>query len=141
MKSITYASILWLLATMVNVGAFAQCEETIERCKQHITQDYISDGQVRWVFLQQDEIAEFETILFAGNTYRISAFAGNGDGAIIFKLLGPDGNELFSNAEHSNAPYWDFKAEFSTLNVKIEAMLDPNKTSSACGVMLIGLKK
>jgi hypothetical protein len=141
MKAFTRLSVVLLFFSAAVYDSAAQCESTFDLCEKHISEAYIPDGQVRWVFLQQDEIAEFETTFFAGNTYRISAIAGDGEGNIIFNILGPDGNELFSNSAHSNAPYWDFKAEFSTLTVRIEALLDANKTSSACGVLLLGLKK
>jgi hypothetical protein len=42
--------------------------------------------------------------------------------------------------DYDNAPYWDFKVE-STLDVRIEVRLDPNKKSSGCAVLLIGFKQ
>jgi hypothetical protein len=46
-------------------------------------------------------------------------------------------NLIFRNTEYHNAPYWDFKLE-STMDVIIEAELDPIAGSSGCAVMLIG---
>lgn len=121
--------------------SLSQCDETVEMCERHIEENYISDGQVYRALLQKDEISEFETILFSGNTYRITACTGNTDGALIFRMYDQDKNELFSNAGYSNAPYWDFKTETSTMTVTIEAQLDPNKTNSGCAVLLIGIKR
>ncbi|MDZ4822982.1 MAG: hypothetical protein SH856_05945 [Flavobacteriales bacterium] len=131
-------SLCFVLTATINT---AQCDETVAMCEKNISENYISDGQVYWAFLQKDEISEFETLFFSGSTYRISASTGNTDGGIIFRIYDQDKNELFSNAGYSNAPYWDFKTEFSTMTVTVEAQLDPNKTSSGCAVLLIGIKR
>jgi hypothetical protein len=51
-----------------------------------------------------------------------------------------DGNVLFTNKDQGNAPYWDL-AVTNTIDVKMEASLDPSKAGSGCAVMLIGFKK
>jgi hypothetical protein len=47
---------------------------------------------------------------------------------------------LFSNSQFSNADYWDFVVE-SSINVLVEARLDPNRISSGCAVLLIGFRE
>ena len=48
-------------------------------------------------------------------------------------------NDIFSNEDHETAPYWDFKVE-STLDVIVEANLNPEKAASGCAVLLVGFK-
>ena len=55
-------------------------------------------------------------------------------------IVDKDGNVLFTNKDHFNAPYWDL-AVTNTIDVKMEASLDPSKAGSGCAVMLIGFKK
>jgi hypothetical protein len=47
---------------------------------------------------------------------------------------------LFTNKEFGNEPYWDL-AVANTIDVTIEAQLDPAKLGSGCAVLLIGFKK
>ncbi|MFT5922109.1 MAG: hypothetical protein ACJAU0_002659 [Flavobacteriales bacterium] len=100
----------------------------------------MSDGQFYRALLYNDQVAEFETTLFGGNTYRIAACSGEDDGNLIFRLYDQERNLLFSNAEFSNAPYWDFVVE-NSMNCTIEAQLDLNKQDSGCAVLLIGFKQ
>ncbi|HMC97606.1 MAG TPA: hypothetical protein VKG92_08140, partial [Flavobacteriales bacterium] len=68
------------------------------------------------------------------------ACSGDSDGILIFSVFDKEHNLLFSNRDQSNAPYWDL-AVASTLDVTMEAALDPSKAGSGCAVMLIGFKK
>ena len=90
--------------------------------------------------LYNDQVAEFETTLFGGNTYRIAACSGEEQGNLIFRLFDQEGNLLFTNLDYSNAPYWDFVVE-NTMSCSIEAQLDLNKQDSGCAVILIGFKQ
>jgi len=137
-----YSTYIFLLGLLFSIGnsAAAQCDSIINLCERHITNEYISDGQVYRAMIQKDELAEFETIFFAGNTYRICACSGMTDGNLIFRLLDRDKNQLFTNEEYTNAPYWDFHVE-STMTVSVEALLDPSKSDSGCAVLLIGFKR
>lgn len=101
---------------------------------------FISDGQVYNAFLDEDQTAEFETTFFGGSTYRITASAGTDDNYIIFYVYDRDRNLLFTNYDHGNAPYWDFKVE-NTIDCIIEAKLDMNKKLSGCLYMMIGFEK
>lgn len=133
--------ILSLLVAM-STATFAQsvCESIAVRCEQHITANYIPDGQFYRALLQGDEVAEFGLTLFGGTTYRVAACSGESDGILVFSVYDKKHNLLFSNKDHSNAPYWDL-AVASTLDVTMEAALDASKAGSGCAVMLIGFKK
>ena len=85
----------------------AQCDSIAANCEKHIHEKYISDGQSYRALLSGSDVAEFQTTLFGGNTYRIAACSGAGDSNLIFRLLDQDKNVLFTNKEFSNAPYWD----------------------------------
>jgi hypothetical protein len=133
-----------LLATLLFSGLWGQaqtmCEPIANRCEQHITQAYIPDGQFYRALLQGDEVAEFNVTLFGGTTYRIAACSGEQDGALIFSVYDQEHTLLFSNAEYGNAPYWDL-AVANTMDVTVEATLDPTKAGSGCAVLLMGFRK
>ena len=131
---------LFVLALVGFVGANAQCEAIADDCSEHLEKSYISDGQIYRALLYNDQVAEFETTLFGGNTYRIAACSGEQDGNLIFRIYDQEKNLLFTNADFSNAPYWDFVVE-STMYCTIEAQLDLNKQESGCAVLLIGFKQ
>lgn len=131
-----------LLGLSVSIASQAQeiCGTIAERCEKHITTQYIPDGQFYRALLQGDEQAEFNLTLFGGTTYRVAACSGESDGILLFHVVDKDGNVLFSNKDQGGAPYWDL-AVANTIDVRIEAGLDPTKAGSGCAVMLIGFKK
>ncbi|MBS1583410.1 MAG: hypothetical protein JST66_14515 [Bacteroidetes bacterium] len=122
------------------VAAHAQCDTIATLCEKHITTAYIPDGQFYRALLREDEVAEFNLTLFGGTTYRVAGCSGIGDGNLIFTVYDKDRNVLFSNKEYNNDPYWDLVVA-NTLDVTIEAQLDPSKAHSGCAVLLIGFKK
>jgi len=136
--------IIILLFALAASGTHAQsiCQGHAARCEKHITQEYIPDGQFYRALLQGDEVAEFGLTLFGGTTYRIAACSGDTDGNLVFSVFdsSKERNLLFTNKEHRNAPYWDLSIA-STLDVIVEATLDPSKAGSGCAVMLIGFKR
>ncbi|GAA0876332.1 hypothetical protein GCM10009118_27420 [Wandonia haliotis] len=120
------------------------CDSIVKICENQLRNDtngslFVSDGQVYQAFIN-DEIAEFKTTFFGGTTYRIVASAGSADNYVIFTVYDPENRVLFTNKDHKNAPYWDFKVN-STIPVKIETQLDMDKKVSGCAIMLIGFKK
>lgn len=121
-------------------ASMAQCDSIASLCEKHITDNYISDAQTYRALLSSDDAAEFSVTLFAGNVYRIAACSGTTDGNLVFRIVDQDRNILFSNADYSTAPYWDFHID-NTMQVTIEATLDANKSDSGCAVILIGFKK
>jgi len=121
-------------------SAFAQCDTIASFCSKHITTEYISDGQQYRCLLLDDETAEFHATLYGGTQYRVSACTGLSDGNLIFRVYDKERNELFNSEEYNNAPYWDFRVK-STLDIIIEAQLDPMSVSSGCAVLLLGFKE
>ncbi|MBK6627870.1 MAG: hypothetical protein IPJ87_09155 [Flavobacteriales bacterium] len=133
----TAATVLGLFAAG---QASAQCDTIADLCAKHITTSYIPDGQFYRALLQGDELAEFSLTLFGGTTYRVAACSGLADGNLVFSVFDQERNLLFTNKEHANSPYWDLVVA-NTLDVTIEAQLDPSKLGSGCAVMLIGFKQ
>ncbi|MCB0770138.1 MAG: hypothetical protein KDC00_07010 [Flavobacteriales bacterium] len=133
---------LLILSVACGFAAQAQelCQPIASRCEQHITAEYIPDGQFYRALLQGDEQAEFNLTLFGGTTYRVAACSGDSDGILVFNVVDKDNNVLFTNRDQGNAPYWDL-AVANTIDVRVEAGLDPSKAGSGCAVMLIGFKK
>ena len=101
---------------------------------------FLTDGQSYKYFLGEDETSEIITTLYEGITYRIATTAGLEDNYMIFELLDEQRNLLFSNVNHNNAPYWNFKVE-NTIECTIEAKLDPNRKINGCAQMIIAFKK
>ncbi len=122
------------------IGMSAQCDSIASYCEHNMSSEYISDGQFYRALLYNDQVAEFESTLFGGSTYRIAACSGTDDGNLIFRIYDEEGNLLFSNQDHSNAPFWDFVVE-STMTCTIEANLDGIRQESGCAVLLIGFKQ
>ncbi len=131
---------LFVLGAAIAAKSQGLCAPLADRCEAHITSQYIPDGQFYRALLQGDEVAEFDLTLFGGSTYRVAACSGDSDGILLFSVFDKDRNLLYTNKEHSSAPYWDL-AITNTLDVSIEASLDPSKAGSGCAVMLVGFKK
>lgn len=139
MRTSKILSTVALLAILPG-AAMAQCDTIASICEKHITQQYIPDGQFHRALLNGDEMAEFNLTLFGGTTYRVAACSGLSDGNLVFSVLDRDRNVLYTNKEFSNDPYWDLVIA-NTIDVTIEAQLDPAKLGSGCAVMLIGFKR
>lgn len=136
MKHILTIALVAFATTAVN----AQCDITADVCQKHITDDFLSDGQHYRALLLEKQVAEFNATLYGGTTYRLSGCSGTQDGNLIFRVYDRERNLVFRNDEHKNAPYWNFRVE-STMDVIIEAELDPIAGSSGCAVMLMGFKR
>src|SRR5690606_29894671 len=106
MKSII--TICCAAAMLIQTRSIAQCDTIATACQNFITQNYISDGQVYRSLLNGDDVAEFQTTLFGGNTYRIAACSGISDSNLIFRLSDQERNVLFSNTDYNKEAYWDF---------------------------------
>lgn len=136
MKNLILASLFLLISGALS----AQCEITADVCQAHITDEYLSDGQHYRALLLSDQVAEFNATLYGGTTYRLAACSGIQDGNLKFRVFDKERNLIFKNDEFQNAPHWDFKLE-STIDVIIEAELDPIAGPSGCAVMLMGFKR
>ncbi|MBO7595584.1 MAG: hypothetical protein J6T70_00880 [Bacteroidales bacterium] len=132
-------TILIAIMTFAFSKADAQADTLINFCAQHIPSSYISDGQVYQAAIAKDETAEFHVTFYGGTTYRVAACAGLNDGNLLFTVRDSEGNEIFANVDHKNAPYWDFQFA-STVDCNIEAMLDDLAPDSGFAILLIGFK-
>lgn len=135
MKSI----VTLFLFVLVSGLSFGQCDEIAKSSEANFTGEYISDGQTYRALLVDDQVAEFSSVFFGETTYRISA-ASTSQKGIIFNVLDQNRNVLFTNADHQNSEYWDFKVE-NTINCIIEAQLDQTVQNSGCAVLLVGFKQ
>lgn len=140
MKQIT--SRIALIVGLI-VGSFtlsnAQCDTIYSVCNDHVSADFISDGQAYRALLNGDQIAEFSATFYGGSTYRIAACSGFTDGNLIFSIYDRDHNMLYSNSEYKNAPFWDFKFT-NTIDCIVEAQLNTTNVQSGCAVLAIGFK-
>lgn len=130
--------LILVFIAFLSVGvASAQCDITADICQDHITPNYLSDGQHYRALLLEGQVAEFNATLYGGSTYRLAACSGTQDGYLQFRVHDKDRNLIFRNTEYSNSPHWDFQIE-NTMDVIIEAELDPIAGASGCAMMLIG---
>ena len=136
------SALLFVSGVMLSDRLNAQCDTIANICSRHIIASFVSDGQqYRSLLLNSEEYAEFHTTFFGETTYRIAACSGTSDGNLVFNIYDEERNLLFTNKNHRNAPYWDFKVK-STIETIIEAQLDPGKNpGSGCAVILIGFKQ
>lgn len=138
--------VIGITAVAPITNAQEMCAGTAKLCAAHIVPPFVSDGQTYRAFVTAGQTAEFHATFFSGTTYRIAGATGESEGNLIFSLYSVDPNTgdralIFSNSQHNNAPYWDFKVE-TTVEVSIEAALNPAYgKESGCAVLLIGFKQ
>lgn len=125
--------------SFISFESQAQCDTIATVCSEHFTKAYLSDGQEYRALLLDDQTAEFHLTLYGGSEYRFGACSGLDSGNLFFRIYDDQRNEIFSNRNYEVAPYWDFRVE-STLDVIVEANLNPKKASSGCAVLLVGFK-
>jgi len=140
MKKYVYYIAGLLMFLSIQSKSSAQADTLVKFCSQNLSTDYISDGQQYIAFLNGDEIAEFRITFYGKSTYRIAACSGLTQGNLIFTVYDRERNEIFSNRNYKNAPYWDFKFT-STMQCIIEAQLDPKGQQSGVAILLVGFKK
>lgn len=136
----TLLALVTLVAGLLANDAAAQCDTIATICEKHISAEFVPDGQFHRALLRDDENAEFDMTFFGGTTYRLAGCSGLSDGNLVFNVLDRERNVLFSNADHGSAPYWDLVIAH-TVDVTIEARLDPSKLSSGCAVLLVGIRR
>lgn len=140
MRKFKYFCILAIVSLLVSYSSYGQSDTLFRFCTKNMPSQYISDGQQYISLLNGDEIAEFRATFYGGTTYRITACSGLSNGNIIFSVFDLERNEIFSNRNYKNSPYWDFKF-VSTMECIIEAQLDPKGPNSGFAILLIGFKK
>ena len=140
MKNIKALYLLIIALQLLSGSVYGQSDTLSKMCSKNFSRDYISDGQQYISILNGNEIAEFRATFYGGSTYRITACSGLSNGNLLFTVLDNQRNEIFSNKNYKNTPYWDFKFN-STMECIIEAQLDPKGPDSGFAIMLIGFKK
>ena len=140
MRKLIYIALFSIGLGFSNHAEAQLCDTIATICSKHMSTQFISDGQTYRALLLNDQYAEFHTTFYGGTTYRIAACSGMTDGNLIFTIRDNEDHVLFTNKDHKNAPYWDFKIT-STLDCKIEAALNPDTQASGCAVILIGFKQ
>lgn len=135
-----YPILLFVLIIGFAFGSKAQSDITLQNCTKHLGTEFISDGQQYKALLSGGEIAEFHTTFYAGNHYRLVSATGKEEGNVIFSVYDQENHLIFTNRDHKNSPYWDFKFE-NTMNCTIEAKLNQKNVSSGFVLMLIGFKQ
>ena len=133
-RLISFITVLFLSGSV-----YSQCDTIASICENHMSSDFISDGQQYRALLRSEEIAEFDVTLYGGSTYRLSACSGLSDGNLVFTVLDQERNILFSNNEFGMSAYWDFDVSH-TFDAIIEAKLKPSEAESGCAVLLIGFQ-
>jgi len=129
----------YLLLFIFSISFFfvnAQVDKTIQLCEKYLVPPFVSDGQDYRSLLNDDEVAEFHMTLYGGTSYRIIACSGETEGNIIFSLYDREKNLLFTNRDHQNAPYWDFKIT-NTIEIVLESELKNQEDNS--GFVFISL--
>lgn len=121
-------------------SSIAQSDVTLKNCTKYLNPDFISDGQQYKALLSGGEVAEFHSTFYANNHYRIVAATGKDEGNVIFSIYDQENHLIFTNKDHKNTPYWDFKFE-NTINCTIEAKLNRRHVSSGFVMILIGFKQ
>lgn len=128
-----------LLAGIWKAPAYGQADTIMKMCTQYMIPPYVSDGQQYRALITQGETAEFYTTFYGGSTYRIVSCSGLSEGSLIFSVYDKNRNLIYTNANHKNSPYWNFKFE-STVDCIIEAELAENE-QSGFAILLIGFKQ
>lgn len=136
------------LIKLIFIGTFcvtsmalsAQCDSTASYASNYMVKPFVGDGQDYRALIFEDQVAEFRATFYANATYRIAGFVGTSPQQLIFSIYDSEQNLLFTNSDHSNAPYWDFSFA-STMTCRIEATLDNTKQNSGCAVLLIGFER
>lgn len=139
MKRFISLSILTVAISLLPISNINSQEDPFKACKSQISSNFILNSQPLQAFLTGDEVAEFKTTFLSGSIYRISACSASEE-PILFSLYDINHNLLYSNSDHQNAKYWDFKMEGS-MECIIEAKLNNTQKTSGMALLYIGFQK
>jgi len=132
--------ILLICFSLSIANSNAQSKAMKNRCIHFLTSDYISDGQDYIAELNEDNKAKFHTTFFGGTTYRVVVCSETIRKNIFFKIYDQEKNLLFSNKEHENIQYWNFKFN-SSVECLIEVEIESTSTLEGFVMLLIGFKE
>ena len=77
---------------LIAVNSYSQCDTIASICSNHVTNGYISDGQMYRALLDEDQIAEFHTTFYGDAKYRIAACSGTTAGNLLFRVFDEERN-------------------------------------------------
>jgi len=138
-RILKYTLIIFVILITSKIS-IAQLDAVMKGCEQHLTNEYMSDGQQYISMLTGEQIAEFNVIFYGGSTYRIISCANNNQ-TINFTVFDKNRNKLFNSSEQNNTHYWDFQFE-STIECFIEASLVSDESNiSGFAILLVGIKQ
>lgn len=134
-NKVIVATGLFLGIVGFSVNGFSQCKSTsegvlrpfmdleLECAKTKSDPSYLSDAQDYRAMLSGNEVAQFNSIFYGGNTYRVAACTDIG-APLSFTVKDHLGNVLFTNKDYENAPYWDIEFP-ATINCDLFIQLPP----------------
>ncbi len=137
-KRMFLISVLILFSFFLSIGLSSQEEELYKDCRTHIELPFITGTRSMKALLTGNEVAEFRTTLFDGNTYRF-VLCSHQEGLIEFSVLDTNRNLLFSSTDYGTINKWDFVMEGS-MECIIEAKLNNEIAYSGMAMFLIGYK-
>lgn len=127
------------LLLVLTMPAFAQIEALQQKCESYFPTQYISDGQEYRTLLSGEDVGEFRVVFYGGSTYRLAIISSAEANKVYFTVYDEQRNEIFSNRDHNETPYWDFKFT-STMTCVIETQL-PAGTNSGVAILLVAFKQ
>ncbi|GAO28639.1 hypothetical protein [Geofilum rubicundum] len=131
-------SALFCISFFMPSGINSQEEQLVNDCLTSLKSPFVAGDRSQKAFLTGEEIAEFRTTLFNGNTYRI-VLCSHQEGLIEFSLYDTNRNLLYTSSEYGASGSWDFKMEGS-MECIIEARLNNEIAESGMAMLLIGFK-
>jgi len=137
-KKVIILSAIFFFTLLMPSGINSQEDQLVKNCLTSLESPFIAGNTSLKAFLTGEEIAEFRTTLFNGNTYRI-VLCGHEEGLIEFSLFDTNRNLLYSSSEYGNVSFWDFQMEGS-MECIIEAKLNNEIAESGMAMLLIGFK-
>ncbi len=133
--------LIYLFLIGIFKTAIGQIDAVETNLRTYFPKNYLSDGQIYRTMITPDEVGEFQVTFFANIRYRVAiASTLNAPNKIIFRMLDPERNILFSNRDFDNSPYWDFQFT-GTINCIIEVEIAPEIDKSAIALMMIGYQQ
>jgi hypothetical protein len=137
-KKVIILSALFFISFLMPTGINSQEEQLVKDCMTSLKSPYIAGDRSLKAFLTGEEVAEFRTTLFNGNTYRI-VLCSHQKGLIEFSLYDTNRNLLYTSSDYGDTGSWDFKMEGS-MECIIEARLNNEIAESGMAMLLIGFK-
>lgn len=137
-KKVIILAALFCITFIMPTGINSQEDQLVKDCMSSLKSPFIVSDSSLKALLTGEEIAEFRTTLFNGNTYRI-VLCSHQEGLIEFSLFDTNRNLLYTSSEYGNAGSWDFQMEGS-MECIIEARLNNDLAESGMAMLLIGFK-